>query len=374
MKIYIVNATTFDGLGPSQTCINIAEEMCRAGHEIFIFGARKRIDVDPRIKFILPFKNIGKNIPYRFAGNFLNSCIHKIIIEKVPEGSLVYAWPSIGHHTLRKLKEKKCKVFRETINIHTLSEKAIIENEMKSEKFFYDHYVTESKISNQIKSQALSDFNFVSNEYALNSVLDSGVPREKIFLTRYGACQSSVKKATHKNQKATRFIFIFVGRINLEKGVHKLLRAWEIANVDADLHLYGNVDMHMHERYKNLFRLRGVKIMGFTRDVDKAYISADAFIFLSLAEGGPLVSIEAALHGLPMIVSPMGGGRIARNNDTALVVEPDNPNEVAQAITKIFTEKELRERLGKSAQSVAKREFTWEIAARERLDLMEAHS
>lgn len=374
MEIYIVNSMSFDGFGPSQTCINIAEEMSRAGHKVYIFGARKRIKVNPKIKFICPFKNIGKNIPFRFTGKFLNSCMHNIIIDKVPEGSLVYAWPSVGHRTLQKLKEKKCKIFRETINIHTLSEKKIIETEMQSEEFFYDHYVTETKISNQIKSQALSDLNFVSNEHAWKSVLDSGVPEEKIFLTRYGGRQSNLKKATFKNQKTSRFIFIFVGRINMEKGVHKLLKAWEIANVDADLHLYGNVDTHMYERYKDLFRLKGVKIMGFIRDVHKAYSSADAFIFLSLAEGGPLVSIEAALHGLPMIVSPMGGGRIARNNDTALVVEPDNLDEVAQAIKTVFTEKELRVKLGESAQSVAKREFTWERAARERLDVMEAAS
>lgn len=370
MKIYVLNAMAFDGVGPSQTCMEISEEMARAGHEVVVFGTRRTTNLSSRLDFRAPIFNALSGVPYRISRKVLSYLAHNKMARQVPKNSIVYAWPSVDFRILENFKRLNCKIFLETINIHTLREKKILEEEMVVEGFQYTHYVTEEKIINQIKAQAAADCIFASNEAARASIVEAGIPKNKVFLTRYGAKVPEPQAPPRDITRTVNFVFSFVGRISMEKGVHRLLQAWRIAGVDASLHLYGNLDRNFFERYRDLFELPGVRLMGFTNNVHSAYGCSDAFIFLSLAEGGPLVSIEAALHGLPLIVSPMGGGRIAKDAETALVVDPRSPEDIAQAIRRIYSDKELRQRLGLTAQSIAKRDFTWEKATRERLNVI----
>jgi len=125
---------------------------------------------------------------------------------------------------------------------------------------------------------------------------------------------------------------LFVGRINLEKGVHNLLRAWRACGCPGILNLYGDLDMNFYRKYYMLFDDSSVKIHPFNNLIRNAYRDSDCFIFLSLSEGGPLVTLEAAASGLPMIVSRNGGGDICINNKTALVVDPNDIDSVCNAI------------------------------------------
>ncbi len=93
--------------------------------------------------------------------------------------------------------------------------------------------------------------------------------------------------------------------------------------------------------------------------------------FPSLEEGGPQVCYEAAAHGLPMIVTPMGGGRIA-NETNAIIVPSQNPGALAAALREMAANPDLRRRMGAAAR-VASLEFAWPKVAERRLaQLLEA--
>ena len=159
--------------------------------------------------------------------------------------------------------------------------------------------------------------------------------------------------------------FLFVGSVSIRKGAHRLLEAWHACGCPGELIIAGRIDKTIANKCKDLLHHPSITLVGFQRDTNSVYQNADILIFPSLEEGGPLVSIEAASFGLPMIVTEMGGGRIGRANRNALVVQPDDTDSLQEAILKMVESEGLREYLGKNARkdSLA---YDWRLVSEQR--------
>jgi phosphatidylinositol alpha-1,6-mannosyltransferase len=101
------------------------------------------------------------------------------------------------------------------------------------------------------------------------------------------------------------------------------------------------------------------------------YNLADVFVLVSRrtpeqVEGFGIVAAEAALCGTPSVVSRHCGLEEAVvENETALVVAPDDPKSTAAAITQLLTDEALRVRMGQAALRHALENATWEKRVRE---------
>jgi len=83
-----------------------------------------------------------------------------------------------------------------------------------------------------------------------------------------------------------------------------------------------------------------------------------------LPEGFGLVFLEAAAAGTPSIGSRFGGIPDAiEDGETGLLVEPQSPEELAAAITRLLTDHALRERMGEAARRRVEAQFTWRRVA-----------
>lgn len=338
--------------------------------DVRLFGSYRCVPLPTGCRLHVPYGNVGRFLVHRpfslVSRSFrtrLRAAAERDLLRSVPDGGAVYVWPLLSTSSLMELKRRGCFIAVEVINFHTEAEKRIIEAEMARENLQYIHYVTSERIARQQVFLEQADLVFSSNEQARQSLIDFGCASDKIVLTRYGP-QCAIEPTVTRPKRAAP-VFLFVGRINLEKGVHHLLRGWQAAGEPGELHLYGRVDPHFAERFAELLAMPSVRLCGFTRQIASAYQSADVFLFLSLSEGGPQVTIEAAGFGLPMITSPNGGGRIAVDEETALIVDPADTGAVAAAIRRVAGDMALCQRLGRAAQ-VRAREFTWERAAAER--------
>lgn len=360
--IFVPHPIAFDGVGPSQTSLNICEAAAALGRRIRIYGTRRRREPPEHCDLVTPLGNIGARLPYRRIAGALEAAIDRRIRAEIPAGATVYAWPALSAETAQLLKQRGCFIALEMINIPTLAEKTLIEAEMAREGFTYPHYVTDEKIANQQAFFELADVIFACNDNVVRLLVEGGIRRDRIVRTQYAAST----KVPHASYEAERPVFIYVGRVNLEKGVHHLLRAWKEADVAGELHLYGKLDPLFGARYGDLLAHPTVRLMGFSKDMDRVYSSADGFLFMSLSEGGPLVTIEAASYGLPMLVSPMGGGFVTEKPGTAITTDPHDTAATARAIRELAGSAALRRQYGEAAYARAL-EFTWERAARERL-------
>jgi glycosyltransferase involved in cell wall biosynthesis len=107
-----------------------------------------------------------------------------------------------------------------------------------------------------------------------------------------------------------------------------------------------------------------VRLSGFVEDAELArrYAAADAFVALSEYEGFGLPALEAAAHGLPLVVgrAPSLGEIFA---DAALLVDPRAEEQVAQALDRALTHPATREALARSGRALAAR-HSWSETAR----------
>lgn len=175
---------------------------------------------------------------------------------------------------------------------------------------------------------------------------------------------------------------LFVGTLQPRKNIVRIIEAFAMLkkrkteNDEQDLQLViiGRRGWHYDEilAAPAKYGLKdSVKFLDFVPDEDLVlfYQHAQVFVWPSLYEGFGLPVLEAMKFGCPVITSnvsslPEAGG------DAALYVDPENVEEIKNAIEKVMTDTKLREEMiAKGKKQVGK--FSWEKAARETLQIVE---
>ena len=88
-----------------------------------------------------------------------------------------------------------------------------------------------------------------------------------------------------------------------------------------------------------------VRLLGYRNDMEDVLQSADCFAFPSKREGLGIAAVEALLCGVPLIVSDNRGTReYAANKTNALVCRSNSPESFARAISRLASDKTLRNR------------------------------
>jgi glycosyltransferase involved in cell wall biosynthesis len=106
---------------------------------------------------------------------------------------------------------------------------------------------------------------------------------------------------------------LFVGLLVPRKGVHLLLEAFAAADLPRDVVLSvvgdGPERDALEAQRVRLGLQDRVELLGFRSDVPALLTAADAFVLDSFFEGGPIVSMEALVAGLPVVISDVGAAR-----------------------------------------------------------------
>ena len=99
--------------------------------------------------------------------------------------------------------------------------------------------------------------------------------------------------------------------------------------------------------------------LGFVQDIAAFWASAHIAVLPSRREGLPLTLLEAAACGRPLVATDVPGCReIARAGLNALLVPPDDPQALADAIDRLAADPELRARFGRAGRELVEREFS----------------
>lgn len=96
--------------------------------------------------------------------------------------------------------------------------------------------------------------------------------------------------------------------------------------------------------------------------------NAEVFVFPSFYEGFGMPVLEAQKAGVPVVASN-AGALPEILEDSALLVNPSNPEEIAEAIYKVLSNEQLRNELIKKGQENIKR-FSWLNCAEETLKII----
>lgn len=174
---------------------------------------------------------------------------------------------------------------------------------------------------------------------------------EKIFVIYHGIEKNENCKLKIKN---SRKYILYLGGYHRRKNIEGLKKAYEIL--------------------KNKYKIRHELILA---GADK-YISAEEkwgllknayiFVYPSLCEGFGFPPLEAQGVGIPVVSSNVSAMPEILGN-SAILVNPKNPEEIAEAIYKIISNENLKNELIKKGQENTKR-FSWLECAKETLKII----
>jgi len=105
-------------------------------------------------------------------------------------------------------------------------------------------------------------------------------------------------------------------------------------------------------------------------DLPAFYSLADLFLYPSNVEAFPIPLTEAMACGTPIVTSDANGLKEIVG-DAALLVNPQHPDEIAQAIERLLSDPSLQHSLSTKALERATM-FRWEKCARETLAILES--
>lgn len=123
------------------------------------------------------------------------------------------------------------------------------------------------------------------------------------------------------------------------------------------------------EAFKSIVREEGIEehvtLHGFVEQqkVLAAYQSHDILVFPSIwDEPFAAVPVEAMSSGLAIVATPAGGTPEAiTDGETGLIVPPDDPARLADALERLITDGDLRVQLGQLAAARAREEFDFTV-------------
>lgn len=109
-----------------------------------------------------------------------------------------------------------------------------------------------------------------------------------------------------------------------------------------------------------------VFLLGSVREAPLYGHAYDVFLLPSLSEAIGLALLEAGLAALPTVATRVGGmPEIIIDEETGLLIPPRDPGAIAQALTTLFTDTSLQQRLGTALRQHVKTEFSLERVVRE---------
>jgi|Deesub1362A_J573_1020465.scaffolds.fasta_scaffold00005_387 glycosyltransferase involved in cell wall biosynthesis len=183
-----------------------------------------------------------------------------------------------------------------------------------------------------------------------------------------------VEEFQGERKRGERFRFLFVGRLEKQKGLRYLVEAVSrLRGHDFEVLIVGEGSQEKNLR-KLVEELGVKKRIRFTgekqgKELVELYLSSDAFILPSTWEGLPLTVLEAWAAGLPVIATSVGGIKsICVDHENSLVVEPRDSVGLAKAMEELIEDNTLRDKLATNARKKVVG-FSWEEISKRILEV-----
>ena len=199
-------------------------------------------------------------------------------------------------------------------------------------------------------SQAMADF-----------MLGHGFPAGRVHVIPLGI------EAAEEAEPRDRVELVAGVVSNLEhwKGIDVLIDAASAMHAPVRLEVFGRGSLAAE--LERQAREAGVdaRFHGFVSDVRERLRELDVLVQPSRADNFPLAVLEAMAAGVPVVATRVGGiPELVLDGETGLLVEPESPTALAEALDGLAASPDRRRGLGRRGRERAGEEFSPELTAR----------
>ncbi len=208
---------------------------------------------------------------------------------------------------------------------------------------------------------------------SLQAFQDAGI--EKVIYIPNGVDIAFFKPIPRN--KAEILTFLFVGRLETQKGIIYLIEAVKLLAssqknfqvlIVGEGSLRGALQSQVRAYHlENFIYFIGAKSKAELREY---YQHADVFVLPSLWEGFPLTILEAWASGIAVIATKVNGiPAICTDKQNALLISKENPQELSGAMEMLFNNRILAESLGQQGRILASERYSWQTITDETLKI-----
>jgi len=355
--------------GPKQVIKELASRLVKDNHEVHVYTSdsdkyktiKKKEEIIDNIK-------IHRCYSYFKIANFVNF-FPSVFIKLLKEDfdiihTHVYGHPHVFFASLAA-KIKNIKL------IHTTHCPWTDSNRSLTGKILLKlTYSTLSKfavnLSNKIIAITPWELEFFK-KYKLNKpiIIPNGV--NNLFFEK-------IKNNFKKNLNIKGKIVLFFGRLNITKGVDKLiLAAKEILKERRDIYflIIGPDEGIKNDLIRLINKNKNILLLDPIYDrkkIAEMYQASDIYVLPSYREGLPLTLFEAMASGLPIIASPVNGIPYEMNENNGIFVNYGDIQGLKQAILKILANPNLARKYALNNKKTALK-YKWDLIYQRTLEL-----
>lgn len=212
-----------------------------------------------------------------------------------------------------------------------------------------------------------------NSNYIKNQLIEAGYPKNKLAVI-YNICDFEItNNKIHERENK----IVFAGAIEKSKGIWDAIKAFELLN-DKDLYFDIAGDGREADAIKKYIfdkKIKNINLLGrISHDqVSQLYLKSKIILAPSVwPEPFGRFILESFATRTPLISTKTGGteGEGIRNGETGLLVEPNNPRQLAEAIKELLANKELYNNIAKNLVKEAEK-YSPEVIGIKRLKLYE---
>lgn len=296
-----------------------------------------------------------------FKDNLFDRSVKKKI-KNLGNIDIFVGWAHYALHSLPEIKKTGAKVIVESGSSHILEQQKLLQEEY--EKWGVSYQPIHNKNSEKMLAEyEQADYIMTLSNFSRESFIRQGIAPEKILKVPCGMDVDFFSQG--KRQPSKKFRVIFVGLINIRKGVHYLLQAWNKLNLPEDqteLIFVGNMSKDIKQVLKTIPVKNNVTFYGSTtraglRDL---FYDSSLFVLPSVEDGFGMVIGEAMAAGLPVICSDhTAGPEIIQHGREGFIVHAGNVDQLIRTITWCYDNQEAARHMGAVGSETIKK-FTWD--------------
>jgi glycosyltransferase involved in cell wall biosynthesis len=271
---------------------------------------------------------------------------------RVAAGEVFNGWTGCSLRTIRRARELGVPAVLQTGSAHIRTQHKLIAREVKQ------WGVAEPLPHPQVVRRALAEYEeadviVAPSRFARETFLGEGIPESKIRVVPWAAA------AVHESPKlrapggASEPTVLFVGGCSLRKGVPSLIASAKDLRGRARFRLVGDPNPTLFSRLGGLpdnvvavGHRTGQELAGEFRD-------ADMFVLPSIEDGSALVTIEAMLAGLPVVVSDQAGAALIIEGESGFEFPAGDSKALTERLMPLLADPDLRARMGRAAREAA---------------------
>ena len=178
------------------------------------------------------------------------------------------------------------------------------------------------------------------------------------FSTRNGSC----------NKVNATFQIGYVGNLMYRKGIHDLIQAVAQLppSIRFELKIVGaGPQRDTLQSLCSEYRIeQQVSFLGTLdkNDIPDFLNRLDVLVLPSLSEGMPTVILEAMATGVPVIATDVGAiSTLIDSEDVGLLVPPQTPLAISQALTRLYFEKDTCREMAENARKRVEQHYSWQV-------------